>query len=1333
MAIIRGNEPEIFAVVTVSSSPARAAFFVSNIIVTIRPFDLELHFNELSLKVIVDNHDDGRLHHLGHLSENSFKLKDNIELAHDFVIAQLKFDFVSDGRHTLVSAHFQADQLDQIRTPYCISAWGEKADDTAKMGCEIYLFRDDFTETDDIRAMERIIELLPETSAMKAFFFGILGDMISKISSNSAVKVLSSYESAANLSFPDDMRKTTLLSKYGAALAQSYDANKDMATLRKSIGAMDGALALYKERMDLALDLLAELGILYQKLFFHTGDREHINRAISLYEMAANITPDDHPQKSYRLCNLGILLRGRFKDFHNLDDINSSVVIHEKALELGPKDYVWMPTSLRYLGVSLQMRFERGTRDIKDLDAAISTFERILNLVPNGYAQRCPHLSKLSLAYELRFQHSGSLDDINKAILLVRECIECAGSSHAEISPYLNNLATSLSLKFGTTGDPETIDESINVCIKAIDLAGQEDDGYPSYVANLSDAYGYRFERFGNIKDIDKSIELLQKSVESTPDAHENKFTQLNNLSLAFYRRFGSTGDLKDIDDSILIAQRALSLNPTSDTKSAMIFNTLGTAYQIRFSSRNDISDINEAVAAHQNAVKFTPATHPRYPLSLNNLGVSLNTRWRHSKHLKDLDMAISILKTSISRTPEGHSALCSRLSNLGLSHRLRFEHTGNIFNADQAILVMELAVKTTPEDHSKMVGHVQNLANAYMTRYRHSHSKGSDDIERAISLYTQVLEREPSGDASRLMSLNNLGTAYLLKSVHTRESDPLVMAASQFRKSIKCVNASPSRRLYAARQLGAICDPHNPTLSLEGYSAALGLLPQVAWLGQTITDRYAKLRSLTDLTSEAVATAISFKQYETALEWLEQGRCIVWNQLTELRTPVDELREAAPQLCDKILQISQYLEQAGNSDDFLANDNAKRALSEELKNKQHRMAEEWETALQNARKIQGFEDFLKPLSFSDLSKRAPADGPIVVINVHATRCDALILTQGSTTARHVALHNVTLDRAETWKKSLQGWLEYRSLRMREARTGRVDKKVGPNLEDVLSGIWFNIAKPVIDELGYAPSDNPPRVWWCTTGPLSFLPIHAAGIYTSEASSHVSDYLVSSYTHTISVLLGGERPREFTGQLALGVSETLVDSLPIIPNTEQEISSIQQQFEERGLKMLSLRDGEATVKSVITGMENHSWVHFACHGVQNALEPMKSAFYLRDGYLELYQIIRKRLSKADFAYLSACETGTGHEKLSDEAIHLAAGLLSAGYRSVIATMWSINDEDAPTVAKDVYTYLLVDSDSLPNSSNASRALHYATRRLQESKSMDKASKFSWVPFIHFGI
>jgi len=71
-------------------------------------------------------------------------------------------------------------------------------------------------------------------------------------------------------------------------------------------------------------------------------------------------------------------------------------------------------------------------------------------------------------------------------------------------------------------------------------------------------------------------------------------------------------------------------------------------------------------------------------------------------------------------------------------------------------------------------------------------------------------------------------------------------------------------------------------------------------------------------------------------------------------------------------------------------------------------------------------------------------------------------------------------------------------------------------------------------------------------------------------------------------------------------------------------------------------------------------------------------------------------------------------------------MFMAGYRSVIATMWSINDNDAPGIARDVYQRIL--KDGQPNRKEAAHALHDAVKRLRESG----VAFVSWVPFIHIG-
>ena len=114
----------------------------------------------------------------------------------------------------------------------------------------------------------------------------------------------------------------------------------------------------------------------------------------------------------------------------------------------------------------------------------------------------------------------------------------------------------------------------------------------------------------------------------------------------------------------------------------------------------------------------------------------------------------------------------------------------------------------------------------------------------------------------------------------------------------------------------------------------------------------------------------------------------------------------------------------------------------------------------------------------------------------------------------------------------------------------------------------------------------------------------------------------------------------------------------------------------------------------------------------------------------------KKLVGADLAFLSACQTSTGDEKLSEEAVHLAAGMLAAGYRGVVATMWSINDRYAPGVSEDFYANLINGAEDL-NSENVACALHHATlklrQRLADLKLDLESSLLVWVPYVHFGL
>ena len=109
--------------------------------------------------------------------------------------------------------------------------------------------------------------------------------------------------------------------------------------------------------------------------------------------------------------------------------------------------------------------------------------------------------------------------------------------------------------------------------------------------------------------------------------------------------------------------------------------------------------------------------------------------------------------------------------------------------------------------------------------------------------------------------------------------------------------------------------------------------------------------------------------------------------------------------------------------------------------------------------------------------------------------------------------------------------------------------------------------------------------------------------------------------------------------------------------------------------------------------------------------------------------MRHSFTHTELAVLSACQTAKGDRGLPEEAIHLAAGMLTAGYGSVVGTMWSIGDDDGPIIAEKFYKYLIDEAGG--DSRQAAYALHNAVAHLRDIRGEKNFA--SWAPFIHLGI
>jgi CHAT domain-containing protein len=171
-------------------------------------------------------------------------------------------------------------------------------------------------------------------------------------------------------------------------------------------------------------------------------------------------------------------------------------------------------------------------------------------------------------------------------------------------------------------------------------------------------------------------------------------------------------------------------------------------------------------------------------------------------------------------------------------------------------------------------------------------------------------------------------------------------------------------------------------------------------------------------------------------------------------------------------------------------------------------------------------------------------------------------------------------------------------------------------------------------------------------------------MYVAEKTECVSDYIVSSYTPTISSLLR-DIPASTSPFKMMAVIQPDAPGQKQLPCTLDELQEIETHVPDKYLVRL-LR---GSVEDTVSYLPAATIAHFACHGQQHAQNPLESTLVLHDGQLKVSQMMQRSMPNASLAFLSACETAMGNQNLPDEVIHLGATLLFAGFHGVVATLW----------------------------------------------------------------
>jgi CHAT domain-containing protein len=136
-----------------------------------------------------------------------------------------------------------------------------------------------------------------------------------------------------------------------------------------------------------------------------------------------------------------------------------------------------------------------------------------------------------------------------------------------------------------------------------------------------------------------------------------------------------------------------------------------------------------------------------------------------------------------------------------------------------------------------------------------------------------------------------------------------------------------------------------------------------------------------------------------------------------------------------------------------------------------------------------------------------------------------------------------------------------------------------------------------------------------------------------------------------------------------------------------------------------------------------SILHIACHGIFEERAPLLSRLLFEDRPVFAFEIAMSTL-RSDIAIITGCQTATALSAAGGYVQSLAAAFQQAGVRTVIASLWPIDDEASAVLINKLYEFLCNDPD-LSSLSAFCKAQRYLCAQGEFQH------PYYWAPFLIF--
>ncbi|EDQ99619.1 uncharacterized protein LACBIDRAFT_316305 [Laccaria bicolor S238N-H82] len=962
------------------------------------------------------------------------------------------------------------------------------------------------------------------------------------------------------------------------------------------------------------------LAVLYFEHYKHEKNMDDLELAINFDSSALEMISSGHPGFVKFFEGLAQSYCSRFDRLGEVEDLNKGIEVLQGAVRASLRDHPDLPEAWRTLSVLYINRFRiKGSKE--DFETAISLRKLAVQATSPGTTEHITYMQSLAAAYGEWYKSFSSFEDLELSIKYVREAILQAPTEEPIYATLLGDLGVALMYKYKTRGGDENVKLALRYLEFSVKSLPAGDEKIPHSQKNLALAYLQRYRNEGNIEDLKQAQDHLKQALGAIQPTDPLLYGFHDSLAAAYLLYFDQFGDLHYI--SLALDQYKLAvafISPTSMELSHCEHN-IANCYASRYKRLHDHDDLDLAIQYSMQLLQHMSTNHQDISTAKSILSSLLHDKFKLQNEVADLDSAMKLEREALDAVGETNPSQPKLLHDLAFLHLAYFEYTKDITHLEAAIPLMEKCLEMAHE--TDLDSPVYHHTLAVMLGKLWMVDGKIDWIYTCIKVCAIAINHARTDESILPMLYHLIDKSFSIICIHSQAPNNVSVsqevsavedaycALYYYRASLTSSFATPKGCLEAALDWAEFATILNLNETLTAYSFALATLPNILWIGNSLGDRYNSLVKLniSGLVSSAVAAALKFNDVKHAVELIEQGLAITYQQMLELRDEPTQLIKKYPEIGLELKQISMKLQEISDP---------KRTIKQDY----HSLVIRQKDLMHKIRTLPGFENFSCQNYTKNYLKQQSMD-----------YCEKL--------KKALGFHNISAREINRPEKERSG-------RPSHSRSADLSLKY---FRELLSWLWKAIVKLVLDVLE-SNGIHSGRMWCCPSGPFTFLPIHAA------ASNSL---FIQSYTPTLNASIEARTPKATTTNsislATIGITDIPGKPYLKLPSVTKELNSIKEVIASANI----LSDAEATVSNVLETMGNHEWLHIACHGEQDI-----------------------NLPRAQFAFLSACQTAMGSSDLPNESLHLAGGFIVAGCQATIGTLWNMEDSDGPKVAELVY-------------------------------------------------